>query len=88
MIEPMLFDLAEAVRRLSAAEQLAARVAEHAHARCILHIGGSNLKSCATCDSRVLPRSPTDAPAPSGQRRCRIHPEHCYRLQAEAIRGL
>ena len=27
---------------------------------CTLHIGGANLKSRATCDSRVLPRSPTD----------------------------
>ena len=52
-----------------------------------LHIGGSNLKSRATCDSRVLPRSPTDVPAPSGQRTCRMHPEHCYKLHAEAIGG-
>jgi hypothetical protein len=55
---------------------------------CTLHIGGANLKSRATCDSPVLPRSPTDVPAPSGQRRCRIHPEHCHKLQAEAVRGL
>ena len=45
------------------------------------------MKSRATCDSPVLPRSFTDVPAPSGQRRCRLHPEHCYRLQADAIRG-
>ncbi len=32
-------------------------------------------------------RSFTDVEAPSGQRRCRIHPEHCCKLQAEAIRG-
>jgi hypothetical protein len=50
-----------------------------------LHIGGANLK---TCDSRVLPRSPTDVPSPSGQRKCRIRPEHCCKLQAEVIRGL
>jgi hypothetical protein len=31
MIEPMLTDLAEAVRRLSSAEQLAALVTRHAH---------------------------------------------------------
>jgi hypothetical protein len=90
MIEPMLTDLAEAVRRPSAVEQLAARVAGQAHCPvllCTLHIGGANLKSRATCDSAVLPRSPTDVRTPSGQRRCRIHPEHCYRLHAEAIRG-
>ena len=52
-----------------------------------LHIGGANLKSPATWDSTVLPRSPTDVPTPSGQRRCRIYPEHCCKLQAEAIRG-
>ncbi len=45
------------------------------------------MKTRATCDSTVLPRSPTDAPAPSGQRRCRIHPEHCHKWHAEAIRG-
>ena len=39
-----------------------------------LHIGGANLKFRATCDSAVLPRSPTDVPSPCGQRRCRIHP--------------
>ena len=52
---------------------------------CTLHIGGANLKSRATCDSTMLPRSPTDVPAPSGQRRCRVHPNHCHKLQAEAI---
>jgi hypothetical protein len=63
MIEPMLTDPAEAERRPSAAQQLAARVAGHAHCTvllCTLHIGGANLKIRATCDSRVLPRSPTD----------------------------
>jgi hypothetical protein len=55
---------------------------------CTLQIGGAILKSRATCDSPVLPRSPTDVPAPCGQRRCRVHPEHCCKLQAEAIRGL
>jgi hypothetical protein len=54
---------------------------------CILHIGGANWKSRATCDSPVLPRSPTDDPTPSRQLTCRIHPEHCCKLQAEAIRG-
>ena len=90
MIEPMLTDLAEAARRPSAAEQLAARVAGQAHCPVLLrtlHIGGANLKSRATCDSPVLPRSPTDVPTPSGQRRCRIHPEHCCKLQTDAIRG-
>ena len=90
MIEPMLTDLAEAARRPSAAEQLAARVAGHAHCPVLLrtlHIGAANLKSRATCDSPVLPRSPTDVPAPFGLRRCRIYPEHCCKLQAEAIRG-
>ena len=90
MIEPMLADLAEAERRPSAAEQLAARVAGQAHCPvlpCTLHIGGANLKSRATCDSPVLPRSPTDVPSPCGQRRCRIHPEHSCKLQADAIRG-
>ena len=91
MIEPMLTDLAEAARRPSAAEQLAARVAGQAHCPvlpCTLHIGGANLKSRATCDSPVLPRSPTDVPSPCGQWRCRIHPEHCCKLQAAVIRGL
>ena len=90
MIEPMLADLAEAARRPSAAEQLAARVAGHAHCPvllCTLHIGGANLKSRATCDSPVLPRSPTDVPSPCGQRRRRIYPDNSYRLQADAIRG-
>jgi hypothetical protein len=90
MIEPMLTDLAE-VRPLSVAEQLAARVPGHAHCSvllCTLHIGGANLKSRATRDSPVLPRSFTDVPAPSGQRRCRIHPKHCCKLHTEAIRGL
>ena len=67
MIEPMQPDPVEAVRPQSAAEQLAARVAGHALAQsavwCTLHIGGSNLKSRATCDSTLLPRSPTDMPA-------------------------
>jgi hypothetical protein len=35
----------------------------------------------------VLPRSPTDVPSLSGQRTCTMHPEHCCKLQAEAIRG-
>ena len=86
---PMLTDLAEAVRRTSASEQLAARVAGQAHRPvllCTLHIGGANWKSRATCDPPVLPRSPTD-PTPSGQRRCRIYRDHCCKLQAEAIRG-
>ena len=90
MIEPMLTDLAEAERRPSAAEQLAARVAGHAHCPVLLrtlHIGGTNLKSRATCDLRVLPRSFTDVPAPSGQLTCSMHPEHCFKLRAEAIRG-
>ena len=90
MIEPTKPDLAEAVRRPSAAEQLAARVAGQAHCPvllCTLHIGGANLKSRATSDSPVLPRSPTDVPSPCGQRRCRISPDNSYRLQADAIRG-
>ena len=90
MIEPMLTDLAEAERRPSAAEQLAARVAGHAHCPVLLrtlHIGAANLKSRATCDSTVPPRSHTDVPAPSGQRRCSIHPEHCCKLHADAVRG-
>ena len=90
MIEPMLTDLAEAVRPLSSAEQLAARVAGHAHCPVLLrtlHIGGSNWKSRSTCDSTVLPRSDTDVPAPSGQRTCGMHPEHCRKLHAEAVRG-
>ena len=54
---------------------------------CTLHIGDANLKSHATRDSTVLPRSHTDVPAPSGQRTCRIYPDNSYRLQADAIRG-
>ena len=46
------------------------------------------MKSRATCDSTLLPRSPTDVPAPSGQRRCRVHPNHGHKLQADAIWGL
>jgi hypothetical protein len=90
MIEPTKPDLAEAERRPSAAEQLAARVAGQAHCPvllCTLHIGGANLKSRAMYDSPVLPRSPTDVPTPSGQLTCRICPDNCYRLHAEAIRG-
>jgi hypothetical protein len=55
---------------------------------CTLHIGGANLKSRATCDSPVPPRSPTDVPSPCGQLTCRICPDNSYNLQAEAIRGL
>jgi hypothetical protein len=55
---------------------------------CILHIGGANWKSRVTCDSPVLPRSPTDDPTPSRQLTCRICPDNSYGLQAEAIRGL
>ena len=55
---------------------------------CILHIGGANWKSRVTCDSPVLPRSPTDDPTPSRQLTCRICPDNSYSLQAEAIRGL
>ena len=55
---------------------------------CTLHIGGANLKSRATCDSPVPPRSPTDVPSPCGQRRRRTYPDNSYRLQADAIRGL
>ena len=48
------------------------------------------LKSCATCDraSTVLPRSPTDVPAPSGQRRCRMHPEHLLQAASGSHSGL
>ena len=46
-----------------------------------LHIGGSNLKSRATCDSTVLPRSHTDVPAPSGQRTCGMD---AFRRQQQA----
>ena len=53
-----------------------------------VHIGGANLKSRATCDSPVPPRSPADVPSPCAQRRCRIHPQHCCKLQAAVIRGL
>jgi hypothetical protein len=52
-----------------------------------LHIGGANLKSRATCDSTVLPRSHTDVPSPSGQQTCTMHPEYYYKLHAEAVRG-
>ena len=36
---------------------------------------------------QLLPRSPTDDPAPSAQRRCVIYPGNCYKRQAEAVRG-
>ena len=90
MIEPTKPDLAEAERRPSPAEQVAARVAGQAHCPvllCALHIGGANLKSRAMYDSPVLPRSPTGIPSPCGQRRRRIYPDNSYRLQADAIRG-
>ena len=54
---------------------------------CTLHIGGANLQSRATCDSPLLPRSHTDVPAPSDQRRCRIDSEHSCKLHTKAIRG-
>ena len=87
MIEPMLADLAEAARRPSAAEQLAARVAGHAHCPVLLrtlHIGGTNLKSRATCDSAVLPRA---SRSPRVSRDAGHIRSICYKLQAEAIRG-
>ena len=31
--------------------------------------------------------TPTEVPKASGQRKCRIHPERCYNVQAEANRG-
>jgi hypothetical protein len=51
-----------------------------------LHIGCSNLKSRATSVTLqcYLGRPRTSR---SPQLKCRIHPEHCYMLQAEAIRG-
>ena len=51
-----------------------------------LHIGCSNLKSRATSVTLqcYLGRPRTSR---SPQLTCRIHPEHCYMLQAEAIRG-
>jgi len=36
---------------------------------------------------QLLPRSPTELPAPSGQRRRRTYPDNCYKRQAEAVRG-
>ena len=74
MIEPIQSDLAEAVRPLSAAEELAARAAGQPMPS--LHIGSANLESRATCNSTVLPRSPADVPEPSGQRRYRMHLHH------------
>ena len=55
MIEPIQPDPAEAVRRPSAAEQLAARVAGHAHAQSCCAHRTSNLQSRATCASTVAP---------------------------------
>ena len=47
--------------------------------------------SCAAGIAKSLglkrTRVEVDIPTPSGQQTCRIHPEHCYRLQAEAMRG-
>ena len=91
MIEPMLTEpwrgRATAVS-CRAASRTSRKAYPHAHAQsCSAHIGGANLKSRATRDSPVLPPSPTEVPAPSGQRRCRMHPEHCHKLHAEAIRG-
>ena len=84
-----------AIPRKGSSEQLVARVAGHAHAQSAahaagpgpLHIGGSNLKSRATSDSPVPPRSHTDVPSPCGQLTCRICPDNSYRLQADAVRG-
>jgi len=44
-------------------------------------------KAARRVTRQLLPRSPTDDPAPSGQRRRRIYPDNCYKRQAEAVRG-
>jgi hypothetical protein len=81
-------DLAEAVRPASCRALAARRTSDWAcpmpSLRCTLHIGCST-----TCDrdSTVLPWPPTDVPEPAGQQGCRMYPEHCYRLQADAMRG-
>jgi hypothetical protein len=36
---------------------------------------------------QFLPRSPTDVPAPSGERRCSTYLDNCCKRQAEAVRG-
>ena len=81
-------DLAEAVRpascRALAARRTSAWACPMPSLRCTLHIGCST-----TCDrdSTVLPWPPTDVPEPAGQQGCRMYPELCYRLQADAMRG-
>ena len=71
MFQPMPTDLAEAVRRASAAEQRAARGAGHAQLP-KLPIGSSPRRAALPV-TVTRQRSPTDDPAPSGQRRCRAH---------------
>ena len=87
MFQPMPTDLAEAVRRASAAEQRAARVAGHAQLP-KLPIGSSPRRAALPV-TVTRQRSPTDDPAPSAQRRCVpvIYPGNCYKRQAEAVRG-
>ena len=75
-------------------EQLAALVTGHAPCTVYapggtLHTGGSaNLRQCDHHgDSTVLLWPPTDVPEPAGQQGCRMYPRHCYRLQADPIRG-
>jgi len=44
-------------------------------------------KAARRVTRQLLPRSPTDVPAPSAQRRCVMYPGNCYKRQAEAVRG-
>ena len=52
-----------------------------------VHTAHQTCRAALHVPRQLLPRSPTDIPAPSGQRRRRTYPGDCYKLQAEAVRG-
>ena len=51
------------------------------------HTAHQTCRAALHVPRQLLPRSPTDIPAPSGQRRRRTYPDNCYKRQAEAVRG-
>ena len=52
-----------------------------------VHTAHQTCRAALHVPRQLLPRSPTDIPAPSGQRRRRTYPDNCYKRQAEAVRG-
>ena len=52
-----------------------------------VHTAHQTCRAALHVTRQLLPRSPTELPAPSGQRRCSTYPDTCYKRQAAAVRG-